>query len=285
MKAPDIIKPEFSSAAVDIIGPSGGFGAVLVIEKEGFDALFKAVDLANRYDLMIISNKGLSVTACRKLIDHICGGRDRPCFGLHDFDLDGFKILGTLQRDTRRYQFINEIVVTDLGLRLDDITGLGREPAARSPMSLPKRREQLINNGATEAEVDILLHERVELNALTSDALVAMIERKLKEHGVTKVVPDDKVLKDTYRAFHRSQQLEEKFKQIEKDFEATQPKVPKDLRDQVCTILTKQPKLRWDDAIKIALGTTLEDVQAKKQEAKEKSGDFTDSGEPEGEES
>jgi len=112
-----------------------------------------------------------------------------------------------------------------------------------------------------------------------------MIERKLKEHGVTKVVPDDKVLKDTYRAFHRSQQLEEKFKQIEKDFEATQPKVPKDLRDQVCTILTKQPKLRWDDAIKIALGTTLEDVQAKKQEAKEKSGDFTDSGEPEGEES
>jgi len=285
MKAPDIIKPEFSSAAVDIIGPSGGFGAVLVIEKEGFDALFKAVDLANRYDLMIVSNKGLSVTACRKLIDHICGGRDRPCFGLHDFDLDGFKILGTLQRDTRRYQFINEIVVTDLGLRLDDITGLGREPAARSPMSLPKRREQLINNGATEAEVDILLHERVELNALTSDALVAMIERKLKEHGVTKVVPDDKVLKDTYRAFHRSQQLEEKFKQIEKDFEATQPKVPKDLRDQVCTILTKQPKLRWDDAIKIALGTTLKDVQAKKQEAKEKSGDFTDSGEPEGEES
>src|SRR5262249_56265252 len=113
----------------------------------------------------------------------------------------------------------NEFVVTDLGLRLDDITGVEREPAARSRMSLPKRREQLINNGATEAEVDILLHERVELNALTSDALVAMIERKLEEHGVTKVVPDDKVLKDTYRAFHRSQQLEKKFKQIHTDFE------------------------------------------------------------------
>ena len=70
--------------------------------------------------------------------------------------------------------------------------------------------------------------------------------------------------------------MEERFEQIEKDFEATQPKVPKDLRDQVCTILTKQPKLRWDDAIKIALGTTLEEVQAKKQEAREKAGDFTD---------
>src|SRR5262249_45212909 len=223
-----------------------------------------------------ISNKGLSVTACRKLIDEICGGMDLPLFVLHDFDFDGFKIFGTLQRDTRRYQFANTIGAIDLGLRLADIAGLEREPAARSRMSLPKRRKQLINNGATEAEVDILLSERVELNVLTSDALVAMIERKLKEHGGTKVVPDDKVLKDTYRAFHRSQQLEERFEQIEKDFEATQPKVPKDLRDQVCTILTKQPKLRWDDAIKIALGTTLEEVQAKKQEAREKAGDFTD---------
>jgi len=75
--------------------------------------------------------------------------------------------------------------------------------------------------------------------------------------------------------------LGERFKQIEKEFEATQTKVPKDLRDQVCTILTKQTKLRWDNAIKLVLGATLEEVQAKKQEAKKKSGDFTDNGEPE----
>src|SRR5262249_29260641 len=61
MKEPKIVPPEFSVAGVDIIGPSGGYGAVLYIEKEGFDSLFKAVDLANRHDLLIISNKGLSV--------------------------------------------------------------------------------------------------------------------------------------------------------------------------------------------------------------------------------
>jgi len=280
MKEPGIVKPEFSDAAVSIIGPSGGFGAVLVIEKEGFDALFKTVDLANRYDLMIISNKGLSVTACRKLIDEICGGMDLQLFVLHDFDFDGFKIFGTLQRDTRRYQFNNAVNAIDLGLRLDDIAGLEREPAARTKMSQGTRRRQLINNGATETEIEILLHERVELNALTSDALVAMIERKLKEHGVTKVVPDDAVLRKTYQAFHRSRQLGEKFKQIEKEFKESETKVPKDLRDKICTILTKQTKLRWDDAIKLVLGATLEEVQAKKQEAKEKSGDFTDSGDP-----
>ena len=284
MKEPEIVAPEFSAAAVDIIGPAGGFGAILYIEKEGFDALFKAVDLANRYDLLIVSNKGLSVVAARKLIDEICGDNDLPLFVLHDFDFDGFKIFGTLQRDTRRYRFENTIEAIDLGLRLDDITGLQREPAAATKMSLQKRRAQLSNNSATAAETDVLLSERVELNALTSDALVAMIERKLNAHGLTKVVPDDAVLKDTYRAFHRSRQLEEKFKRIESEFKETKIKVPNDLRDQVCTILTKQTKIRWDDAIQVVLGATLADVQAKKQEAKEKSGDFTDSADPDGSE-
>jgi len=275
VKDPSIVPPEFADAGVDIIGPAGGFGAILYVEKEGFDSLFKAVNLANRYDLMIISNKGLSVTAARKLIDEICGGRELLLFVLHDFDFDGFKIFGTLQRDTRRYRFTNTIKAIDLGLRLADIAGLEREPAAATKMSVQTRRDQLTNNGATDAEIDILLTERVELNAMTSDALVAMIERKLNEHGLTKVVPDDAVLGETYRAFHRSRELEEKFEQIESEFKESKIKVPKDLRDRVCTILTKRTKLRWDDAIRIVLGATLEEVQAKKQEAKEKSGDFT----------
>ena len=277
IREPGIVVPEFSDAGVDIIGPSGGFGAIMYVEKEGFDPLFKAVDLANRHDLMIISNKGLSVTAARKLIDEVCGDNELPLFVLHDFDVAGFMIFGTLQRDTRRYQFTNPVETIDLGLRLADIVGLEREPAAANKTSREKLREQLINNGATDAEIDILLTERVELNAMTSDALVAMIERKLKEYGLTKVLPDDALLAETYRAFHRSRQLGEKFKQLESEFEAAKTKVPKDLRDQLCAILTKQPDLRWDDAIRIVLdATALEDVRAKKHAARKKAGDFTD---------
>ena len=225
----------------------------MYVEKEGFDSLFKAVNLANRYDLMIISNKGLSVTAARKLIDEICGGTELPLFVLHDFDFDGFKILGTLQRDTRRYQFVNAVEVIDLGLRLADIAGLEREPAATSRTSKDVLRRQLAENGTTDTESAILLNERVELNAMTSVALVAMIERKLSEYGLTKVVPDDALLAKGYRAFHRSQQLREKFEQIENTFENTKIRVPKKLRDQVCAILTKHTDLRWDDAVRIAL--------------------------------
>jgi hypothetical protein len=71
--------------------------------------------------------------------------------------------------------------VVDLGMRLADIEGLEREPAAATRTSADMLRAQLAENGATDAEVAILLDERVELNAMTSDALIEMIERKLRE--------------------------------------------------------------------------------------------------------
>ena len=277
MKRPEVVAAEFADAAVEIIGPAGGFSAILYIEKEGFNPLFKAVNLANRYDLMIISNKGLSVTAARKLVDEICGNNNLPLFVLHDFDADGFKIFGTLQRDTRRYQFSNAFEVIDLGLRLSDITGLEREPAAATKTRASLLRAQLAKNGATDAEIAILLSERVELNAMTSDALIAMIGRKLKAHGLKKVVPDEKLLGEAYRTFHRSKELGKKFQQMESKFKASKIKVPKNLKTKVQAILKKHPDLRWDDALKIALDATqLDAVRAAKQKAKKKSGDFTD---------
>jgi hypothetical protein len=277
IKEPEIVSAEFSDASVDVIGPAGGLCGVLFCEKEGFNPLFRAVNLANRYDLMIVSTKGVSVTAARQLIDNVCGDNNLPLFVLHDFDVAGFMIFGTLQRDTRRYQFVNAIEVVDLGLRLADIAGLEREPAAATKTSESILRDQLAENGADNAEITILLDERVEVNAMTSDALIAMIERKLKAYGLTKVIPDNAVLAEAYRAFHRSQRLREEFEELEEGFKETRIKVPKHLKKQVRRLLTKHIDLRWDDAIQIVLDETqLDDVRAKKQKAKNKSGDFTD---------
>ena len=136
-KEPEIVQAEFSDASVDIIGPSGNLSGVLFCEKEGFNPLFKAVNLANRHDLMIISTKGVSVTAARQLIDEVCGGNNLPLFVLHDFDVAGFLILGTLNRSTRRYQFSNSIKPIDLGLRLADIAGLdANQPQQPKPIRI-----------------------------------------------------------------------------------------------------------------------------------------------------
>ena len=45
------------------VGPKHRYRNVLFIEKEGFDELFEAVQLAERYDLAIMSTKGMSVVA------------------------------------------------------------------------------------------------------------------------------------------------------------------------------------------------------------------------------
>jgi hypothetical protein len=280
IKEPDIVSAEFSDASVDVIGPDGGISAVLFCEKEGFSPLFKAVNLANRYDLMIISTKGVSVTAARQLIDIICGDNDLPLFVLHDFDVAGFLIFGTLQRDTRRYRFANAIEVIDLGLRLADIVGLEREPAAATRTTEANLRAQLAENGASDDEIAILLNERVELNAMTSDSLIAMIERKLQTDGLEKVIPDDDLLSKAYRAFHRSQQLRKKFEKIKDEFKETRIQVPGDLSEQVRAILDEHDDLRWDDAVQIVLDDTqLDHVRAEKQKAKKKSGDFANADE------
>jgi hypothetical protein len=278
MRSPEIVEADLKAGHVRTIGPRGNVAAVLFCEKEGFNPLFKAVNLANRYDLMIISTKGVSVTAARLLIETICGG-DIPLFVLHDFDVAGFMIFGTLSRDTRRYKFSNFVNPISLGLRLGDIGGLEREPAAATKTSAEQTAAQLRENGATEEEIAILLRERVELNALTSDALIEMIETKLKAHGLTKVVPDTKLLADAYVAFHKSQELEEAFDELQEDMpEEDDVEVPEDLEDQVRKLLDKHPHLRWDDAVRLTFDETkLEEIEGKKTKSKEEAGDFSES--------
>jgi hypothetical protein len=276
---PKIDEAAFADASVTVIGPKGGFNKVLFCEKEGYNPLWKAVNLANRHDVMIISTKGQSVTAARKLIDHVCGRYGLPLFVLHDFDVAGFSILATLKRDTRRYQFDHPITVIDLGLKLEDIEGLEREPAAATKTEPEKLKEQLANNGATEAELEILREERVEINAMTSDALVAKVESGFEASGIPqKVIPSDETLAEAYRTFHRSQQLREKFEEMEAEFDEdeTEAEVPADLKKQVSAVLVENEDLRWDDAVQVVLDETqIDHVREKKQEAKKKSGDFT----------
>src|SRR5262249_40922147 len=147
------------------------------------------------YDLAIMSTKGMSVTASRELVEELCATHNIPLLVLHDFDISGFTIFGTLRSSTRRFTYGRAFKVMDLGLRLADIEGLEREEVYVSSPS--KTADTLRRHGATKQEIGILVGgERVELNALASDQLVTLIERKLAKHGVRKVIPDDDTLAD-----------------------------------------------------------------------------------------
>jgi hypothetical protein len=229
-------------------GPKNRFGAVLFIEKEGFMPLFEAVKLAERRDIAITSTKGMSVTASRELVEQICAAHEIPLLVLHDFDKAGFSIVGTLRRDTRRYTFRSKFEVVDLGLRLEDVGGLETEDVYFD--NAPATRDNLKLNGATEEEIDFLLHRRVELNALASEDLVSWIERKLDEHGIEKVVPDNTERADAYRRMRHQAAVQAKIDELIERMARQTVAAPDDLAEQIHQKLDDDPELSWDAALR-----------------------------------
>jgi Topoisomerase 6 subunit A/Spo11, Toprim domain len=241
--APKLEEPSFAAGNVDT--------RVLFIEKEGFVPLFEAVHFAERYDLAIMSSKGMSSTAARTLIDDLCKN-EVPLLTLHDLDKAGFSIVGTLKRDTRRFTFGNQAKVIDLGLRLADVRKLGLEASAEDAFDRGRDAAKLENlrlNGATREEARFLLTQRVELNALTSGQLVAFIEGKLNEHGIKKLIPNADLLRDAYRLFVNSKRVEKVVADTIKDIETEKIATPGNLSARVAAHLRQHPKLRWDAAV------------------------------------
>jgi hypothetical protein len=253
---------ETRSARVVTHGPAGSYHAILFCEKEGFMPLFEDEKLAERFDIGTMSTKGVSVTAARQLIDTLCGRYGVQVFCLHDFDKSGFTILATLQQATRRYSFTHNIRVIDIGLRLADVRELGLEGEAEEVFdegSEYQRRANLRENGATAEEIEFLLQQRVELNVMPSDQLMEFIERKLKEHGVKKVVPGQNQLVKTYKLFARGRRIEEVIEEtLEKEDEEAVV-VPKDLDERVRTHLEDHPEDRWSDAVAAIAGLDVDD--------------------------
>ena len=108
----------------------------------------------------------------------MCHDHDIPLLLLHDFDKSGFAIAGTLQRDTRRYEFQNSIKTIDLGLSLEDVEAMELESEYQHHPKASKSAlmANLSENGASEEEIAFMFRDfdrlrstrRVELDAMTS---------------------------------------------------------------------------------------------------------------------
>lgn len=239
--------PAFESiqTAFPTRGPANRFGAVLFIEKEGFDQILKAAHIAARFDIAVMSTKGMSVTAGRLLIERL----GVPLFVLHDFDQAGFSILGTLRRSTRRYAFTRRVDVTDLGLTLADIEHYGLQPEGQA---LTQSTWKLRQNGASPADIAFLEGgRRVELNTLSSDELVELIETKLTANGVGKVIPDPDLLATAYRRAYQVALLNRAIDEAAEAARATAAAIelPDDLAARVQDHLHHSRQDPWDDAV------------------------------------
>ena len=243
-----------SEPDIPTVGPALRFGAVLFIEKEGFAPILDAAGIAERYDIAIMSTKGVPVGAACQLA-HRFNGEGVRVFVVHDFDLAGFKIVQTLRNGTRLAPGAD---VVDMGLRLTDVEGLESEQVRYRQAADP--RSYLRDCGATAEERAFLVREqgregvdwageRVELNAMTSEQFVAWLETKLTEHGVTKVVPDRESLASAYRRASFLQAVDRATREIHKRVAAERIDVPEDLEARVSAMLEADASMSWDDAV------------------------------------
>ena len=234
-------------------GPTNRYLHILFIEKEGFSALLARARIAERFDVAIMSTKGMSVTAARWLLDRLAP-QIKSVLVLHDFDVSGFSIFGTLGKSGRRYRFDNDVNIIDLGLRLDDIRRLEleAEPVPDPDSSTwAKRVATLESHGATPDEIRFLRKNRVELNAMSSDVFVRFIEQKLTEHGVRKIVPDEWFLEQHARSVIVRTLLNDALDALRPEAEqkADAIALPDDIRRQVHAALRRDPELPWDLAV------------------------------------
>lgn len=229
-------------------GPAARYRDVLFLEKEGFNDLLAAARIAQRFDLAIMSTKGYSSTAARTLIERLSGVR---ILVLHDFDKDGLGILHTLQHDTVRYQFAQPPEIIDLGIRFTDVEAerLQSEPVTYSKSPL----DALLRYGATAAEIEFLFKQRrrVELNAFPSDQFIVWLERKLKQHNVTKMIPPATTLAAAYRRATMLHRINQGLGALRADARAAaerQP-IPRSLRKRIADRLKQDPAEPWDAAV------------------------------------
>jgi hypothetical protein len=233
-------------------GAENRIAAVLICEKEGFDELLEAEDVPARYDLALMSTKGISAKAARDLAE----GLGVPYFTLHDLDKNGFVMAGGF------------VFATDLGIRLDDVDEWDLRPEDQHHSNADATYRNLIHNGATPEEAEFISGgQRVELNMLSGPDFIRYVEQKLEEHGVEKVVPDDETLKAAWRRahiavivnrfidtiYHSPDGAEVVAEVSETDGLPTStegvPDMPDDLADQIRERFDDDPTQSWDQTI------------------------------------
>lgn len=214
-------------------GADNRIAAVLICEKEGFDELLIAERIPERYDLALMSTKGISARAARDL----AAGLHVPCFLLHDLDKNGFVMASGFPH------------ATDIGLRMGDVDEWELTPETQYHRNYEKTFANMLANGADDDEASFVASgKRVELNMFTGPAFVEFVEQKLEEHGVEKVIPDAATLAEAWERAHLTRRVNELIERIYADH-GDVPAVPADLADRIRASFDDDDTQSWDEAL------------------------------------
>lgn len=245
--------PDLLNSLLDTKGPEVRYGSVLFIEKEGFNEIIEESEISEKFDIGIMSTKGVPVGASCKLANAL-SKKGVKVYVLHDFDFAGFKIINTLRTGTRLSPGTPDVI--DIGFRLDDAQDFEYEDFEYKQSKNPV--DVLKSYGATDEECNFLVQrqpngyryfgKRVELNVMTSSQFIEHIIKKLNQLGAKKFIPDDEAINDAYTRAVYSQRINEKIEEIIEEMEEEKLNIPKGLREQLEEKI-KGSRQAWDEII------------------------------------
>ena len=191
-----------------------------------------------------------------------CGRAGVPVFLLTDFDRQGFTIAENLRAGTWRHRYATPPKVVHIGLRVEQINDLGglasEQPGGLEDEPIGENAlkhvsdDRLRECGATEAEIEVLHDRRVELNALSTEQLVDLVEGALAEHGIEKVIPKSEDLAAAWRSAMAHAEIVRAVETANAKAEHWQDEpAPSDLADQIREMLEDDPDLSWDEALRL----------------------------------
>lgn len=247
--------------------PEWTFKRILYSEKEGFFEILKNIKWPERHDCALLTSKGYASRAARDLLDML-GDTDEDItfFCIHDADAYGTLIYQSLQEATsarpkRRVEVVN------LGLEPREALemGLGIE-------RLDGERAKPVASYVESEYVEWLQHNRVELNAMSTPQFLGWLDRKIADHGDSKLIPPDQVLVDKLHGdakrllksriteeILRSQDLEGK---VLKAYNRIVPELERkveSLSEFVEIVLEERPEQSWRDPVRQAAEEILGD--------------------------
>lgn len=244
--------------------PERRFGGILFVEKEGFNQAIIESGLLEKYDIALASTKGNSVIALRVLLDEMVSRNPNfKVFTMTDFDISGTSIKTTLTKDNElRYTFRNHIRTIPICVswpQAEELHDLGLS----EPVSLDKGLDKeakfdflVDQNGVDYYGARFLLYDerRIEINALTTEEILTLIENAFKKH-TKKVLPDREHLAGAWKEQLLAAHLAKAETEMKSKLDHLQ--MPYGLMSQVEDMLREDPKLSWDEAVRKIASKTI----------------------------
>ena len=259
MQQQTLLRPmsRISSFRYSNASPERRFGGILFVEKEGFNQAIEESGLLEKYDVALASTKGNSVIALRSLLDEMVSRNpDFKVFTMTDFDISGTSIKTTLTKDNElRFVFRNNIRTIPICVTWSQAENL-HELGLSEPVALDKdlNKDAKFDFLVRENNVDydgarFLLHDkrRVEINALTTEEILGLIEKAFKQHS-KKVLPDREHLEGAWKEQLLAAHLAKAETAMKDELSDTQ--MPYGLITEVEDMLEANPKLSWDEAVR-----------------------------------